>query len=351
MRPRALVFALALFACLVPTGAQAKEYFVNKGVKYHIGDNRAALSTDAAFMHTYPVVGQEWIQAFTVDRPDVIHVRIDKIWGVDDCPYCKIIVTVNKHDLGRLFGENNRRPFTTPDPLAVQVEPGVTYYLKIASYGGAGGSADDFVMENVVVETVDAVVKFSVPGPVIKMPDDPMPTFRAPVKEVVRGTCQGARMLTTWLPGDAASQGVLNMASVDSFNEVKLGVDLVADDYIEAHLKVRKVEAGNLVGQAFEILLGPDASEGWVFMFAPGQDRLLLANLKRKGAYRAKRFDVSAYRPGQWNTLRLARCTDGRASVYLNGKQIGDALSDLGADSPPTIRVRQIALDLASREY
>lgn len=352
MSTRAVILGLlATLAWLSPARGWSKEYFVNKGVKYHLGDNRAALSTDSAFLQTYPVVGQEWIQAFTVDRPDVVHVRIDKIWGVDDCPYCKIIVTINRHDLGRIFSENNRNPFTTPDPLAVRVEPGVTYYLKVASYGGIGGSADDFVMQDVVVETNEAAVKFLEPGPIIKMPDEAMPTVQAPRKTVVTGTCRGTRALSPWLPAEAASQGVLRLSSLEQFSETRLGSDLAKDDYFEAQLRVRKVEAGNLVGQAFEVMLGPDAGDGWALMFAPGEDRLLLINLKRKGAYRAKRFDSSAYKPGQWNSLRVARCADGRASLYLNGRQVGDAISDPGADSPPILRVRQLSLDLADRAF
>ena len=48
----------------------ATVHFVNKGVKYHLGDGRFDRSTDSDFLDTYPVVGEEWIQAFTVTADD-----------------------------------------------------------------------------------------------------------------------------------------------------------------------------------------------------------------------------------------------------------------------------------------
>lgn len=344
---KATAFLFAMLVCLGPSLAQGKEYFVNKGVKYHVGDSRASRSVDAIFMETFPVVGKVWVQRFTVDQNDIVHVRIDHLWGIDDCPYCKIIVSIDDKDLGRVFEENNRKPFTTPDPLAVRVVPGRTYVIKIESFGDATGT-DDFVFENLVVETYRAEVKLF--GNVLIDPPIPLPDPE-PLPPVVEGTCEGSRALQGWLPKGSAGKGVLQMASVDSFDESDLGVKIAAGDYVQASLRIPKVEPGDLVGQAMEVLLGGEGGTGWVLTFEPETGRLNHVNLKRNGIYRAERFSAPSFKAGGWNYFRVARCPDGRASLYINGREVGREIAGLGLSEPIKLRVRKLSAELALKPY
>ena len=132
---------------LAASWLQAKVYYVNKGLLYHICDNRFEHSTDSDFMGTYPVVGQEWIQAFTVDQPDKVKVRIEIVKGVDDCPYCKDLVSIDDSLMGRLYAKDNGVGFDTLEPLAKDVEPGKIYYTQDRQHwpGGrrfCGGKCD-----------------------------------------------------------------------------------------------------------------------------------------------------------------------------------------------------------------
>ena len=89
----------------------------------------------------------------------------DHVWGVDDCPYCKDMVSIGKHDMGRLTAENNHTPFDTLQPLAFRAYPGQTYYVIVESFS-KDNQADDFVIEGVSVETekADVVFKRQRPG-------------------------------------------------------------------------------------------------------------------------------------------------------------------------------------------
>lgn len=336
----AILFTLCL---LLPSFAGAKAYYINKGVKYHLGDNKFSRSEDAMLMDAYPTVGQEWIQAFTVDRDDEVHVSIEGIWGVDDCPYCKTFVSINGRDMGRITRENNHEPFATIDPLVQKVHPGVMYYLKIATYGD--DEIDDFVMENVIVETQAQV---TLVGPVvIQNPGEPTPT---PEPTPIPGDCKGSRKISDWLPQAIAAKGYVQLVSVGDFFEQPLNARLAAEDYVEAHFRVRKSEAGNLVGQAFEILLGDNRRSGWAFNFVPGQTRLMHANQVLQGVYRARSFKVN-FKPSGWNTVRVARCPDGRGSLWINGSEVGDGISGLGLLEPLTIRARGMEADFSARPF
>src|SRR5260370_22635877 len=92
--PAALVFLAANSLALA---GLAKVYYVEKGVKYHIGDNKYSRSEDKEFLDTYPVVGKEWIQAFKVTEDDNVVVRLGNVWGVDECADCKDMIFLNDH--------------------------------------------------------------------------------------------------------------------------------------------------------------------------------------------------------------------------------------------------------------
>lgn len=334
--------ALLLLLCLPAAHAAAGVYYINKGVQYHIGDNRYDMSEDASFVGTYPVVGQEWIQAFKVDRPDTVRVDIELVRGVDNCPYCKVLVSIDDWDMGRLSQENNREPFTTLEPLAKKVEPGRVHLLKIASYGSE--RVDDFVIADVVVRSQLANVTLLNPGPVLKAPEAPMPEFFDPAP-APRGPCQGLAPQRNWLHGFSEGQPTpfkIGPAG-DGFSQPGAFAQLDPGQEREFTLRLSAPPAsGDRVGQPLEILLGVEKPSGWALLFAPGRERLLHANLIKRGRYAAASFSP-AWNPGALNRARVAYCGDGSARLYLNGVQAGPALDRLSG--PLALRVRGLGLE------
>ncbi len=324
-----------LLLSLLPALAPAKVHFINKGVRYHIGDNRFGLSEDSNFMDAYPVVGEQWVQAFTVSEADTVKIRIANIWGVDDCPYCKVLVQIDEYLMGRLSEENNHKAFDTPTPLAYRVEPGRTYYLKVTSIG-KDGSVDDFALEGVSVETVLADVTFV--GPVtIHEPDRPIPT---PMPTPMYGPCPGAEPRGAWLPVESKTKGyaVLNGAGQGSLITGSTPLDV--GGYVDIHVKVQNVAQGDLVGQALEIGLGTGRA-GWVFSFGSESKLPYHGNLRGPGRYQASVFDAKGWRDG-WNLLRLARCPSGRTMLLLNNQSLLDLPNT--PNGPADISVRTLGV-------
>jgi hypothetical protein len=314
---KALGIALSLLSA-VPLGA--KIYYVNKGVRYHVGDDRFNTSTDSDFIDTYPVVGQKWVQAFKVDAPDTVRVHIDKLWGVDDCSYCKDMVSIDKHDMGRLSNANNHESFNTLTVLAYPVVPGKTYYLKIESYGHP--QADDFVFEGVRVETEKADVTF-IGNPVIGDQKETPPAV---------GPCEGVREVASWIPPDAKSRDSLDLNAVAAPIEQDAAVSLAPGDFVQFYARVDESGATDRVSQAFEILLG-DPSSGWVFSFPPAGTSAVHGNMTMGGHYMSTKFSTGTWKTGAWNQFRLARCTDGRARLWLNGEELSQSLDKLPQES------------------
>ena len=142
------------------------------------------------------------------------------------------------------------------------------------------------------------------------------------------------------------------MASVGDFAEKRLNASLKPNNYVEGVLRVNKVEPGDAVGQAVEVMLGEgDSTHGWVLQFAAGQDKLAHTNHKRFGVYRSQRFRGSGYRPQQWNRVRVARCPDGKANLFINGQQVGRGIPLGSPEEPVSFRVRGMTAELAQKAY
>jgi hypothetical protein len=325
MRAPALPWkSLALLLSLLAGTLQAKVYYVNKGVLYHIGDDRFAASTDAAFVGAYPVVGQEWIQAFTVDRSDHVKVHIEVIRGVDDCPYCKDLVSIDDSFMGRLYAENNGKTFDSPAPLDKAVEPGKVYYLKIASIGL---EADDFVIGNVVVETDKAELTLLEPGPIIKNPGEPLPPVYRP-GPVARASapCSDLPPNRDWRLGwkDGAA-AVLDLDGDGAFRPSSPVAGLKAGQALEVDFQVGALGSKDAVSQVFECLVGAEPYSGWALLFS-SQGALQHGNLLIQGDYSEQRLATASYQSGALNRLRVERCTDGKLRASLNGRDLGQAL-------------------------
>jgi hypothetical protein len=316
LKTAAALLALALSA---PAAAPAKIYYVNQGVKYHLGDGHAAASEDALFLDAYPVVGPRWVQAFTVDRADTVRVRIDHIWGVDDCVYCKDMIFIDNRPMARLFEENNHAGFATPSPLSMRVVPGHVYTLRIESEGSPG-PIDDFAIEGVAVESDLAEVKMMNPGPVILQANQPLPVFNAPAPVV--GPCEGTKAAGDWLPFVARSRGMLAWDQTLPPVLWRLAAPVDAGDFARVFLRVEAASNGGVVDQFFEVLLG-DPGTGWVIDFAPGQTKPFMGNVKVDSRYRSDHFQVSDWNAGGWNELQVARCPDGQGRFLINGKDVG----------------------------
>jgi hypothetical protein len=311
--------ALFLAAMAASATAPAKIYYVNQGVKYHIGDGHASASEDSLFLDAYPVVGPRWVQAFTVDREDTVRVRIDNIWGVDDCAYCKDMIFIDGHPMARLFEENNHQGFATPSPLSMRVHPGHVYVLSIESEG-LPGPIDDFAIEGVAVESDLAEVQMLAPGPVVLQPQQPLPVFSVPPPVV--GPCEGTQAAGDWMPPVARSRGMLAWDPTLDPVLWRLGAPLDPGHFARVYVRVEKAGSGGAVDQFFEVLLG-DPGTGWVIDFAPGRTTPFMGNVKVEGRYRSDHFQVSDWHDGGWNELQVARCPDGQARFWINGTDVG----------------------------
>jgi len=347
LRLRRAFAAFLALALLAPSAAPAKVYYVNQGVKYHIGDGKLAVSEDSEFLDSYPVVGPRWVQAFTVDRPDSIKVRIDSIWGVDDCTYCKDMIFVDDHAMGRLFEENNHTAFTTPQPLSMKVVPGHVYILRVESFG-LPGPIDDFAIEGVSVESDQAEVHMLEPGPVLLQPNEPLPAFHLPAPVV--GPCEGVSSLQDWLPAAARSRGMLGWNPAEAPVNRRLGADLAPGQFARLYLRVEKAALGSAVDQFFEACFG-DPGDGWILDFAPGETKPFMGNVKVDGKYRSDHFAVPGWIQGGWNELRIARCPDGLARLWINGQDVGVTLPGTGSGARFRLRSGGLKAEVASHPY
>jgi hypothetical protein len=323
MTKRFFIYALSAIGLLCPLALQAKVYFIKKGIKYHIGDNRFDLSEDKDFLDAFPVVGQEWIQPFTVSEADTVKVHIEKIWGVDDCPYCKVFVSIDDHDMLRLSQANNGQPVDTLKVLAQTLAPGRTHYLKIASYGTT--KVDDFMIQDVSVETDVAEVTL-LPGPVISDPvgPTPEPTFAVP-----NTPCESAAPKGGWIPGEAAGKISFELRSKDR-NAAESGPlgGLSPGEALEFFVQVDSMPLDtDAVAHALEFSFqkkdgGRDA---WVLTLRPAQGGALHGNMIRGGAYRSERFSFN-YQANAWNRLRIQSCSDGLLHLAVNGREVNTAI-------------------------
>jgi hypothetical protein len=325
---------------------RARVYYVNKGVLYHIGDNHFASSTDAEFVGTYPVVGQEWIQAFTVDRPDKVIVRIEVIRGVDDCPYCKDLISIDDTLMGRLYAENNHKTFETPEPLAKAVVPGKVYYLKVASIGL---EADDFVIGDVVVQTDTAQLTLMEPGPILKGPGDPMPKVYPPTPKAREAApCESLPLNRDWMLGwKEGVPAVLDLDEATGFQSSSPVAGLRSGQALDLDFQVSRVASKDAVSQVLECLVGSSPSSGWALLFS-AQGSLQHGNLLLQGDYSEKALATGAYRPGVPNRLRLERCTNGRLRALLNGVDLGQSLDEAEALALISFRAQGLQVQVKS---
>jgi hypothetical protein len=222
----------------------------------------------------------------------------------------------------------------------MKVVPGRTYYLRIASYGKT--QVDDFAIEGVRVETEKADVTFMKPGPVLKMPSDPMPPVSRP--EPARGPCEGVSQKKGWMPEESKAKGMLEFDADAPASERDSALELGPGDFVQVYAFVSKSGEGDRVSQALEFLVGPEAS-GWVLSFSPGSTAAAHGNTRYKGRYMGSRFGLEGWKDNAWNELRLARCPDGKARFWINGRDTGQSL-DLG---PDTLKLRFKALGLSAR--
>jgi hypothetical protein len=332
----------ALFLSLLLTASwlQANVYYANKGTKYHIGDDRASASVDSDFLDTYPVVGAEWKVGFTVNKEDTVKVHIDEVWGVDDCPYCKIMIDIDGREMGRMFEEDNHKSYDTPGPLAMHVVPGHTYTLRISSRNTQGGKAlDDMAFQGVSVIT-DAELTYVTPPTIGE--EAPPPPKASP--------CEGAKAVEHWLPAMDQGRAMSEFKPADGDALRQASASVPDSSYLSMQVKVEESGRGALVDQYLEVLMGAPAS-GWILSFAPGSIQPKALNTKLGGRYKPKTFTASGWRSG-WNELRVARCPDGTARIWINGTEQGARIQGLpSGDLPLSYRSAGLGMKVAEKAF
>lgn len=347
-RTRLAVATLAgALIALFCSPAEAKIYYVNRGVKYHIGDNRYERSEDSQFMDAYPVVGQEWIQAFKVSQADTVKVQIEHIWGVDDCPYCKVLVAIDKHDMGRLYAENNHRPFDTLEPLAMKVEPGKVYYLRITSYGT--DEVDDVTVEGVSVQSEKADIIFLQPGPVLQALDGPMPAVRENV-QAGQDPCADLDASQRWLALKPGTPMAVQSAGDQAQTSQPLA-EIQPGQVLSFSFQVQPLSAGkDLVSQELALVVDDGQASGWVYSYGPGESRPGHGNLLLNGRYSSKAFDPGALPPQTWVNAKLGWCRDGCVHLSINGQEVSQSFSREGSLLPVRLKALNLGVQLKTNE-
>jgi hypothetical protein len=336
-RPAAGLFALALLA----SQAGANVYYINEGVRYHIGDGRSSASEDAIFVGTYPLVGKQWIEGFRMDRRDKVKVSIRHLWGVDDCAYCKDLVWIDGKLMGRLDADENKTGFSTPEPLAADLDAG-DHTLMIESVGLE--QADDFVMEGVRVETGHANVILMQPGPILKGPMDPMPKLFAP-EPVGTGRCDGLTRERNWMLGwDQGQARSLSLSSDEDPTTSPMLLGLGQGEYCSLQVEAVDAPGSGKLGQALELLVGDNGKDGWILQYEGG--RVAHGNMLADGDYTATSFQVPDWHAG-WNLVELRRCRDGSLSAAVNGRDLGPTVDAAGASAQ--LRLQSLGLGLTVR--
>jgi hypothetical protein len=320
----------------------AKVYYINKGVLYHIGDGKYDSSADGDVVGTYPVVGQEWIQAFTVDRTDKVKVRVEILKGVDDCNYCKDMIYIDDIPMARFFAEDNGKVFNTPEPTDLVLQPGKVHTLKIASLGYV--AADDFLIGNVVVETDQSDLTLMQPGPIVKNPGDPMPRVYAPPAPP-SSPCGNLPINRNWLLGWKDGQAApLELGDEQGFKPSAV-VELKPGQAVEVEFQAGHFVDKDAVSQVIECLVGAEPYSGWALLFT-GRGELRHGNLLLQGDYAAESLKTGSYRPGAPNDLRVERCTDGKLHALLNGVDLGRGLDSAEDAAAISFRARGMQLEL-----
>lgn len=338
---------LAFILALIAAQASAKVYYVNQGVKYHIGDAHFNSSTDKDFVGAYPVVGQEWIQAFKVDRPDKVKVRIEKVWGVDDCEYCRDLVWIDDSLMGRLYAHDKEGGFETLEPLAKQVVPGKIYYLKVES---AGLQADDFIIQNVIVETDKAELTLMEPGPVIKNPGEPMPVIYPPAPQRNPSSpCDNLPVNHNWMLGwkNAAAVAV-SFSAEGKFKASPPVVSLAKGQAVDIDVSISGIVGKDAVSQPFECLVGAAPYDGWALLYSAKRELIEHGNLILGGDYTAEAFKIGSWRPGSSNRLRVERCRDGNLRLLINGTEASKTLKSESESCLISFRAQGLNMRLLS---
>lgn len=339
--------AFILFALLaVATEVSARTYYVNQGVRYHIGDNRFATSTDKAFVGCYPVVGQQWIQAFRVNTQDRVRVRIENIWAVDDCSYCKDLVWIDDALVGRIYAKDNGHGFTSLEPLDFELDPNKVHYLKIES---VGLQADDFVISNVVVESSKADITMMEPGPILKNAGDPMPQVYMPRR--AEGACDGLPPNRDWMLGwNNGAPKPLSISAAAPFAASPSLCLLKAGQSLKLNVTVQGVGAKDAVSQPFECLLGSAPYSGWAMLFSQRRQIIEHGNLIQEGDYTADSFHVASFHAGEANELELQRCKDGSVRLSINGEELSQRIQSAEESLPVQFRSEGLELQVKSAE-
>jgi hypothetical protein len=324
-------------------------HFLNKGTKYHVGNDNYSASVDKEFIEAYPVIGQAWAQAFSVSQDDSVVIEIKQLWGVDHGTNNHVYIDTT--DIGMITGNDNRKSWISESSW--DLKAGRQYILKIASLGP--GDPDDFVFEGVVVRSVKGTkVVQEGPPKILLLPEDDYwkSNHDKGNKSKKESSICGENLIEnlSWnygvKKGDATS--FLLAAPADTGVLSKPITEINPGEFTAARFRITQVKPGNKFGRAFEFLYGSGNGKrnGWVFSFAKGKDEIVSGYLKIKGEYNEKlNFDTSIYKSNQWNKMQLHYCTNKQMRLEINGKMLKTHFIDVSG--PKQIFARAYAVDVA----
>ena len=139
---------LALLYAGLSSSCLATVHYVDKGTRYHLGDDRLATTRDKGVVATHPNIGTVWEQDFTASRDYKVEVLIEKLWGVDAADGRQVHILIDGEQVGELTaGEEGPYRALLKHP----VRKGKLHTLRIHTFGKP--DPDDFVFEGVQVRT------------------------------------------------------------------------------------------------------------------------------------------------------------------------------------------------------
>jgi hypothetical protein len=337
---------LALLICLAAAASAApKIHYLNRGVKYHIGDAYYTKSADFDTLQAYGVVGQGLVLPFRVSFDDEVQVTLEKIWGIDAKPELLCKVYVDGTEMGTLGPENNGKSWTSPG--SVKLEAGKVHQLRVVSEEVL--DPDNFMVEGIVVATAKGADVIAVAPPkIVQYPkDDYFKSDFDPMLNKAAGPCEGLKERREW-PAQKSPGVMLLTADAGSFKESPELAQLKPGETFAFQFRVGLLSPeGDRIRQPVEILTGRGARSGWVLSLEPLSGRALHGNMLKSGRYSASQFPAASYKPGAWNRVRLSYCADGTLSAELNGSRLEQSLDGRRGLQPVSLRVMGMEAGLA----
>ena len=330
-------------------------HFLDRGVRYHLGDERLATTRDKAQVTVYPVVGTLWERDFTASRDDRVEVVLERLWGVDAAGGRVINVMLD----GQLIGEiNEGEEGPWRSALKAEVTAGGRHTLGIHTFGTP--DPDDFVFEGVQVRSFNGAVirpegkvRISSPAPAPLPSPTPRPPATAKPAPVSRpgvlmereAACGIYGDWTLWRPDTRKGTLVMSVGqgrqvSSDTLYRLPRGYKA------QAWFRVREL-TGDDSAHRMTVRVGEGPGQAWFFELEASGARKGGAALKASHLWGKSRDPLQIHRG--WNQLTVHYCVEGLAWIKINDKVFPKAARADTKTKDLVVEVLGIELELSNK--